>query len=112
MPHHYGLLFPHGAVSTNFGMWALSQGHKLSLCYAGDTESSAFTRNMVTDLRVCGSERGRVEGEDACMIVADKNYRGIKTAIIPNVDVLPQNPDHYYVDLCMNRFRQVETFNH
>ena len=96
MSSNYGILFPHGATSLLFGSWALSQGHKLSLYCPGGLEYNRVTRHMVTDLDIIGR---------ALRVIDHQDFSGIGTFVIPNMDLLPQNPDAYYVDLCMNKFR-------
>ena len=107
MSSNYGILFPHGATSSLFGSWALSQGHKLSLFSPGGLEYNRVTRHMVTDLDIIGREKARLQGEDtsALRVIDHQDFSGIGTFVIPNMDLLPQNPDAYYVDLCMNKFR-------
>ena len=107
MSSNYGILFPHGATSSLFGSWALSQGHKLSFYCPGGLEYNRVTRHMVTDLDIIGCEKARLQGEDtsALSVIDHQDFSGIGTLLIPNMDLLPQNPDNYYVDLCMNKFR-------
>ena len=108
MSKNYGILFPNGATSTLFGSWALSQGHHLSLYCPGGPDYQ-MTRYMVTDLEIIAVERARLRGEEspAFRVIDDINFTGVHTFVVPNIDMLPQNPDKYYVDLCMNSFRQV-----
>ena len=110
---HFGILYPNNVTASTFGSWVLTKGHSLSVYNPGGDFSSVRNQSILLDLQIQAEEDARLKNENTVKFaflrrpaLSDCDY-----LVVPNLDILPMNPDEHYVTMCMNTFRYINKYN-
>ena len=98
----FGILYPNGCATTNFGNWLLTKGHTV-LLYTPVDPYTPLTRSIVLDLEIQARLQGSTELK--FQVLREPNLEDCDYFVVPNLDVLPNTSDKDYAHMCMTTFR-------